>query len=55
MTTKAARTINKNLYLDSLMNKKRYVDSYLFNITSKVNNQNNENILSMAIGQITGK
>jgi WD40 repeat protein len=55
MATKAARTINKNIYLDSLMNKKRYVDSYLFNITSKVNNQNNENILSMAIGQITGK
>ena len=55
MATKAARTINKNIYLDSLMNKKRYVDSYLFNITSKVNNQNNDNILSMAIGQITGK
>ena len=52
MTTKAARTINKNVYLDSLMNKKRYVESYLFNMTSKVNNQNNENILSMAIGQI---
>lgn len=53
MVTKAARTINKNVYLDSLMNKKRYVESYLFNITSKVNNQNNDNILSMAIGQIT--
>ena len=52
MTTKAARTINKSIYLDSLMNKKRYVESYLFNMTSKVNNQNNENILSMAIGQI---
>ena len=52
MTTKAARTINKNIYLDSLMNKKRYVESYLFNMTSRVNNQNNENILSMAIGQI---
>ena len=53
MATKAARTINKNIYLDSLMNKKRYVESYLFNVTSRVNNQNNDNILSMAIGQIT--
>ena len=52
IATKAARTINKNIYLDSLMNKKRYVESYLFNMTSKVNNQNNDNILSMAIGQI---
>jgi hypothetical protein len=52
IATKVARTINKNLYLDSLMNKKRYVESYLFNMTSKVNNQNNDNILSMAIGQI---
>ena len=55
MATKAARTINKNIYLDSLMNKKRYVESYLFNVTSKVNNQNNDNILSMALGQITSK
>ena len=55
MATKAARTINKNIYLDSLMNKKRYVESYLFNMTSRVNNQNNENILSMAIGQIVSK
>ena len=55
MTTKAARTINKNVYLDSLMNKKRYVESYLFNMTSRVNNQNNDNILSMALGQITVK
>ena len=55
METKAARTINKNIYLDSLMNKKRYVESYLFNVTSKVNNQNNDNILSMALGQITSK
>ena len=53
MATKAARTINKNIYLDSLMNKKRYVESYLVNVTSRVNNQNNDNILSMAIGQIT--
>ena len=54
MATKAARTINKTLYLDSLMNKKRYVESYLFNLTNNINtNQNNENILSMAIGQVT--
>ena len=52
MTTKVARTINKNIYLESLLNKKRYVESYLFNITNKVNtNQNNENILSMALKQ----
>ena len=55
MTTKAARTISKNVYLDTLMNKKRYIESYLFNTTSKVNNQNNDNILSMALGQITAK
>ena len=48
------RTINKTLYLDSLMNKKRYVESYLFNLTNNVNSsQNNENILSMAIGQVS--
>ena len=55
MTTKAARTINKNVYLESLVNKKRYVESYLFNMTSRVNNQNNDNILSMALAQITAK
>ena len=48
-------TYSKNVYLDTLMNKKRYIESYLFNTTSKVNNQNNDNILSMAIGQITAK
>ena len=54
MSTKVARTINKTLYLDSLMNKNRYVESYLFNLTNNVNsNQNNENILSMAIGQVS--
>ena len=54
MATKAARTINKKLYLDSLMNKKRYIESYLFNLTNNVNNnQNNENILSMAINQLS--
>ena len=54
MSTKVARTINKTLYLDSLMNKKRYVESYLFNLTNNVNSsQNNENILSMAIGQVS--
>ena len=55
ISTKVARTINKNIYLDTLMNKKRYVESYLFNLTSKVNNQNNENILSMALGQLAAK
>lgn len=53
MTTKAARTINKSVYLDSLMNKKRYIESYLFNVTSRVNNQNNDNILSMAVRELT--
>ena len=54
MKTKVARTINKTIYLESLMNKKRYVESYLFNLTNKVNtNQNNENILSMALGQVS--
>ena len=52
MTTKVGRTINKNIYLESLMNKKRYIESYLFNLTNKINtNQNNENILSMALKQ----
>ena len=52
MTTKVARTVNKNIYLESLMNKKRYIESYLFNLTNKINtNQNNENILSMALKQ----
>ena len=56
ITTKVARTINKSLYLDSLMNKKRYVESYLFNLTNKINNnQNNENILSMALSQVDNK
>ena len=42
--------------LDSLMNKKRYVESYLFNLTNKINNnQNNENILSMALSQVDNK
>ena len=52
MATKAARTISKNIYLDSLMGKKRYVESFLFNSSNKVNNQNNDNILSMALGQL---
>ena len=52
MATKAARTISKNIYLDSLMGKKRYVESYLFNSSNRVNNQNNDNILSMALGQL---
>jgi hypothetical protein len=56
IATKVARTINKSLYLDSLMNKKRYVESYLFNLTNKINNnQNNENILSMALSQVDNK
>ena len=56
MTTKVARTINKSTYLDALMNKKRYIESYLFNLTNKVNNtQNNENILSMGIGQVSSQ
>jgi hypothetical protein len=38
------------------MNKKRYVESYLFNLTNKINNnQNNENILSMALSQVDNK
>ena len=56
MATKVARTINKTTYLDALMNKKRYIESYLFNLTNKVNNtQNNENILSMALGQVSSQ
>ena len=56
IATKVARTINKSLYLDSLMNKKRYVESYLLNLTNKINNnQNNENILSMALSQVDNK
>ena len=56
MITKVARTINKTTYLDTLMSKKRYIESYLFNLTNKVNNtQNNENILSMALGQVTSQ
>ena len=56
IATKVSRTINKSLYLDSLMNKKRYIESYLFNLTNKINNnQNNENILSMALSQVDNK
>ena len=56
MITKVARSINKTKYLDTLMNKKRYIESYLFNLTNKVNSsQNNENILSMALGQVTSQ
>ena len=52
METKVARCINRTMYLDSLMSKKRYFESYLFNLTNQVNkSQNNENILSMAIEQ----
>ena len=50
--TKVARSINKNAYLNSLMNTKRYVESYLFNMTSRINNQDNGHILSMAIDQM---
>ena len=53
ISTKVARTINKNIYLDSLLNRKRYVENYLFNLANKVNNQNNDNILSMALGQFS--
>ena len=53
METKVARCINKTTYLDSLMSKNRYFESYLFNLTNQVNkSQNNENILSMAVEQL---
>ena len=53
METKVARCINKTTYLDSLMSKNRYFESYLFNLTNDVNkSQVNENILSMAVEQL---
>ena len=56
METKVARCINKTTYLDSLMSKNRYFESYLFNLTNEVNkSQVNENILSMAVEQLVKK